>query len=122
MTINTDPVLLLTKSQLNIDASCTAFDAQIITLINSAFMRLKRLGVGPKEGFTITPTGNESWSDFMADGSSLEAIKTYVYLKVKMVFDPPASSTMAAAFNEEIKELEWSLHFEEDCMANNEGG
>ena len=114
----TDYVLPSIKSQLGIDSECKAFDAPLTMNINTVFMILKRMGVGPATGFTITPNGNDSWSDFMDDGTTLEAVKSYVYLKVKLIFDPPASGTLVEAIKENIKELEWSLNFEEDAMSD----
>ena len=115
MAINTECVLTSIKLQLGIDSECSAFDTQLTTHINSVFMFLKRMGVGPEEGFCITQDGEEEWTDFMSDGPSLEAVKTYVHLKVRMIFDPPTGAVVEA-IKESIREFEWSLNFEEDCL------
>ena len=94
------------------DPSMDYFDVDIITHINTVFSILKQLGVGPKEGFKIEDD-NEVWSDFLDDNTNLEDVKTYIYLKVRMIFDPPATN-VAEAFNKTISELEWRLNVEVD--------
>lgn len=120
MSVNTENILPSIKSQLGIDVECDAFDSQLTTHINAVFMILKRMGIGPKEGFIITQDGDELWTDFMPDGTSLEAVKTYVHLKVRMIFDPPTGGAAAEAIKESIREFEWSLNFEEDCLKDGE--
>lgn len=86
------------------------FDLDIMVHINSVFNILQQLGVGPKEGFSIT--GNsETWDDYvsgMEDKNIIQMVKSYMYLKVRMQFDPPTGS-VASAFQEQIKEYEWRL-------------
>lgn len=95
------------KKMLGLDPMYEAFDTDIIIHINSVFMALNQLGVGPKEGFSISGY-MENWSDF-TDKKNLEAIKTYIYLKVRLLFDPPSNSFTIAAFEEQIKEYEWRI-------------
>lgn len=83
------------------------FDVDLITNINSTFFILHQLGV-TEDPFTISGT-EEVWEDFHPD-IDLEAVKTYVYLKAKMYFDPPTNSALISAINEQIKELEWRLN------------
>lgn len=83
------------------------FDTDLIININSAFSRLCQLGVGPEEPFKITGE-DETWDDFMMDGYQ-EEIKTYVYLKTKLIFDPPANGGVVNLYKEEIDKLEWLL-------------
>jgi hypothetical protein len=107
-----DPsILTSTKKILGLDASYTAFDPDVTTHINSAFSTLTQLGVGPAEGFMIEDE-TAVWDDFlvMTDDLQYNSIKTYVYLRVRMLFDPPATSFVIAALNEQIKELEWRLN------------
>jgi hypothetical protein len=107
-----DPsILTSTKKILGLDASYTAFDPDVTTHINSAFSTLTQLGVGPAEGFMIEDE-TAVWDDFlvMADDLQYNSIKTYVYLRVRMLFDPPSTSFVIAALNEQIKELEWRLN------------
>lgn len=87
------------------------FDADLVIHINSVFNILQQLGVGPEEGFAITIDGEEEWGDFeetLEDKSIIQMVKSYMYLKVRMQFDPPTGS-VASAFQEQIKEYEWRL-------------
>lgn len=99
------------KKLLGISDEYTQFDPDIIMHINTVFMNLTQLGVGPAEGFFIEDNGTV-WSEFveMEDEIQLNAVKTYVYLKVKLVFDPPLSSSVIQSMNNMISELEWRLN------------
>ena len=83
------------------------FDTDLIIHINSAFSRLCQLGVGPEMPFRVTGE-EEVWSDFIDDGYQ-EDVKQFVYLFVKVIFDPPASTTVLTAYKEQIQKLEWLL-------------
>lgn len=109
-------ILKTTKKILGIGDADTAFDLDIITHINTAFSILAQLGVGPADGFMIE--GEEAqWADFDGGDIQLNSVKTYVYLKVRQLFDPPTTSYLISAFNEQIKELEWRLNtYREDTM------
>jgi len=87
----------------------TSFDVDIIMHINSAFFRLNQLGVGPSEGFSITDK-TKTWEEFLVARKDLEAVKSYVYQKVRLVFDPPQSSFLVEALKESIKEFEWTIN------------
>lgn len=104
--MNEDSILDSIKKQLNIGSDYTAFDPDIILLINSAFATLHQLGIGPDEGFSIEDSGAE-WSDFY-DDPRLNGVRRFVYLKVRVVFDPPIGSIMTS-FENQIKEEEWRL-------------
>ena len=84
------------------------FDTDLIIHINSVFMILNQLGVGPEKGFSIKGS-EEKWSEFIKEEDQLEAVKTYIYLKVRNIFDPPQSSAVLEAINKTINELEWRL-------------
>ena len=84
-------------------------DTDMIVHINSAFSSLTQLGVGPQDGFFIKDE-TDLWTDFIQDDKRLEFVKTYIYLKVKLVFDPPLSSSVLDAMNRQINELEWRLN------------
>lgn len=104
-----DSILTSIKKLLGIGEEDTAFDMDITIHINSALMILTQLGVGPPNGFTIEDK-DDLWSDFISpDDKSFESVKTYMYLKVKLVFDPPPSSAVIEVFNKNIKELECRL-------------
>jgi hypothetical protein len=97
------------KKLLGLDPSYTVFDQDIIIHINSVFMILRQLGVGPEEGYKIADANN-IWSEFSEDNIFIESVKTYIYLKVKMYFDPPQNSAHAQAIQAQIAELEWRLN------------
>lgn len=99
------------KKLLGIPEDYTAFDKDIMTHINSVFMILSELGVGPSNGYSLKD-GNEKWGDFISDDENLEGIKTYVYMKVKMIFDPPLNSAVLASMKELISEFEWRINNE----------
>lgn len=103
-----ESILTSIKKQLGIAEEYTHFDADIIIGINSVFAILTQLGVGPSDGFSISDS-NAVWSDFTSDISKLEFVKSYVYLKVRLVFDPPSSSAVMEAMNRAISELEWRI-------------
>lgn len=103
-----DSILTSVKKMLGITEEYTHFDQDIIIHINTVFTTLTQLGVGPSSGFSIQDEYAE-WSDFIPTGSNLESVKTYVYLKVRLLFDPPASSVVVDAINRSISELEWRI-------------
>lgn len=104
-----ESILTSIKKMLGITEEYTHFDQDIIIHINTVLMILHQLGVGPEEGFSITDS-YETWSDFLVDNKNIEAVKTYVYLKVKLLFDPPLSSAVTESINKSINELEWRLN------------
>lgn len=104
-----DSILTSIKKLLGITEEYAHFDVDIIMHINDAFMTLNQLGVGPSNGFSIS-SDRELWKDFLSDDKNLEAVKTYVFKKVKMAFDPPQSSSVIDAYNRSIQETEWRLN------------
>ena len=104
-----DSILTSVKKMLGISKDCTDFDADIIMHINTVFMILNQLGVGPSTYFTIEddiPT----WNDFIPDGQNLEMIKSYMYMKVRLLFDPPTNSSVLTSMEKTISEFEWRLN------------
>ena len=99
------------KKMLGIDASYTIFDQDIIMHINTVFMILNQLGVGPAEGFSIEDN-KKIWKDYLNDDTKLESVKSYIYLKVKLLFDPPLSTAVIETIKQQINELEWRLNVE----------
>ena len=99
------------KKLLGIPEDYTAFDQDIMIHINSVFMILSELGVGPSNGYSLKD-GSEKWGDFISDDENLEGIKTYVYMKVKTIFDPPLNSAVLASMKELISEFEWRINNE----------
>lgn len=103
-----DSILVSIRQMLGPSGTYDVFDPQLINYINTAFGRLYQLGIGPAEPFSITDD-QAKWSDFVESGS-IEELKTYVYLKVRFLFDPPQNSSVLTAYNEQAKELEWELN------------
>ena len=104
-----ESILTSVKKMLGIPEDYDNFDADIIMHINSVFMILTQLGVGPAEGFTIMDE-DAIWSDFIQDKKTIESVKSYMYLKVRLLFDPPLSSAVFDSMNRLISELEWRLN------------
>ena len=102
-------ILTSIKKLLGVAEDYAEFDEDIMTHINSVFLNLTQLGVGPEEGFMIEDD-TTVWGDFINDSVQLQAVKTYVYLKVKLLFDPPLSSSVTESINRMIAELEWRLN------------
>lgn len=117
-TVLEEKILSSIKKLLGLNDGVTVFDTDIVIHINTVFANLAQMGVGPQDaegkniGFKIS-TGNEVWGDFTANDILIENVKTYVYIKVKMVFDPPTSSALIDAYNAQAKELEWRLYTQE---------
>lgn len=107
-----DSILLEVKKMLGIDADYDAFDTDIILNINTALMVLVQIGVGVP-GFEVTGD-NETWSQFLKNHKDFAAVKTYVYLRVRIVFDPPSSSYVLTALENQARELEWRLYIQAD--------
>lgn len=103
-----DSILTSTKKLLGITEEDISFDADIIMHINSVFAILTQMGVGPDEGFYIEDK-QDIWNDFIDDNLKLISVKSYMYLKVKLLFDPPASSALTEAMNRSISEFEFRL-------------
>lgn len=112
-------ILTSTKKILGIEESYTVFDSDIVMHINSVFSTLTQLGVGPSYGFMIEDA-DAVWSDFLGDDPRLNPVKTYVYLRVRLLFDPPTTSFLIASYQEQIKELEWRLNVLVDTPSSEE--
>ena len=104
-----ESILTSVKKMLGITEECEDFDADIIMHINTVFMVLTQLGVGPEDGFVIEDDRDE-WNDFLPKGQKLEMVKSYMYLKVRLLFDPPANGTVVQSMNQAISEFEWRLN------------
>lgn len=113
LTMN-ESILTTIKKMLGIAEDYDAFDTDIIVNINTVFMTLTQIGVGPDKGFSIK-SKDEKWSDFISeDDDNLEGVKTYIYIKVKLVFDPPTTSFVLEALKNMATELEWRLSIESE--------
>jgi hypothetical protein len=98
---------------LGIEKEYTHFDQDIIMHINTVLSILTQIGVGPSTGFSIQDE-NAIWSDFVPVDPVLEPIKTYTYLKVKLIFDPPLSTAVTESYNRTISELESRISYAVD--------
>ena len=103
-----DSILTSIKKLLGIEEEYTQFDTDIVMHINTVFTILTQVGVGPTKGFSIKDK-TAVWSDFTEGVTDLNSIQTYIFLKVKLLFDPPTSSAVIESMNRSISELEWRL-------------
>ncbi len=101
-------ILISTKKILGVAANYTAFDLDIITHINSALSTLDQLGVGPVLGFAIEDD-TALWSDLAIPQNQLSMVRTYIFIKTRMLFDPPTTSFLIEAMDKQIREHEWRL-------------
>lgn len=104
-----DSILTSTKKVLGITEDYTVFDQDIILFINAVFSTLNQLGLGPSDGFAIEDE-SDNWSDFIGNDPRLNNVKTYVYLRTRILFDPPATSYLLTALDTQVKELEWRMN------------
>ena len=103
-----ESILNSIKKLLGIAEDYDHFDSDIIMHINSVFATLTQLGVGPEDGFSINDE-SAKWEDFLPEERMLHSVKSYMFMKVKLMFDPPLSSAVIECTKEQIKELEWRL-------------
>lgn len=104
------------KKVLGLDPSYTAFDIDVVLHINTVFSTLSQLGIGPDTGFMIEDN-TATWDTFIGTDLNLNAVKTYIYLKVKMFFDPPQTSFVIDAMTKQIQELEWRLNVKREGVS-----
>lgn len=105
-----ESILTSVKKLLGIDDEYTHFDVDIIMHINSVFAVLNQLGVGPSAGFSIADQ-YATWDDFFQGELHIEMVKSYMYMKVRLMFDPPTAGSVLSAMERQIAELEWRLNF-----------
>ena len=110
-----DSILESVKKALGIDADQIEFDPEIIMHINTTLSTLTQIGVGPVDGFAIS-SATDKWSDFIPDDPKWSQVKTYIYTKVRLIFDPPQSSYAVEAMNKVASELEWRLYIIADNL------
>lgn len=108
-----EKILVTLKRMLGLESDQNAFDTEITLIANGIFHDLYQMGVGTEEPFSIE-TGNETWNDFLENKTDLESVKPYVYLKIRVVFDPPTSATVMEAINKRISEFEWRMYAQEE--------
>lgn len=111
-----DSILDSTKKILGLESDYTAFDPDIIMHINSTFFELQQLGVGPDKGFTIADSSSK-WQEFIGN-DDIEAVRSLMAMKVKLLFDPPATSFHLKAVQDVIDKLEWRLNVQMEGVRN----
>ena len=104
------------KKTLSVDPDVTDFDLEIIMHINGVLGTLNQLGIGPSEGLEISDD-TVTWDSLIGTEVRLNAVKTYVYLRVRRLFDPPTTSYLVDAYAKQIEELEWRLTVAVDEIA-----
>lgn len=109
----TDNILEGTKKILGLAPDYDAFDHDVMTHINTALATLTQIGVGPAQGFMIE-SGDEEWGTFLGEDVALNPVKTYIYMKVRMAFDPPTTAFHLSSLKEQIQEMEWRLQVTAD--------
>lgn len=109
-----ESILTSIKKLLGIDESYTHFDADIIMHINSVLATLYQLGLGGNGAFSISGA-NEIWADFIGNENELAFVKSYIYIKVKLLFDPPLSSAAMDSMSRQADELQWRINLEAEC-------
>lgn len=116
---SSESIFLSTKKMLGIADEDKSFDDDLIMHINSVFSILNQLGVGPTDGFVITGP-EETWDEFLIDDKKnrLQVIKSYMYQRVKIIFDPPSTGVLNEALERQIKELEWRIYVQSDYAKN----
>ena len=113
-----DSILDSIKKLLGIQPEYRAFDEDLIIHINTVFAILNQIGIGPQEGFFIVDE-TTNWDEYMSDINQA-SVRTYVYLKVRLLFDPPGSGILVDSINRMISELEWRLYLEGDSPKGGE--
>lgn len=109
----TQSILDSTKKMLGLETDYTVFDLDVITHINTVFSVLTQLGIGPERGFSIEDSST-TWDEYLGGNKLLSTIKSYVYLRVRILFDPPSAGYVLTAIENQIKELEWRINMEHE--------
>lgn len=112
----TDSILDSVKKVLNLAPDYTAFDQDVIMHINTVFSDLQLLGIGPAQGFMITDN-TTLWSAFLGGDLRLNMVKSYMFLRVRMLFDPPTLGYMITAMQQQIQEFAWKLNVQRESVA-----
>lgn len=109
MPINKKSILNTIKVPLNVSADDTDFDEELVTHINSAFFELYQLGVGPKNRAYEIEDATQVWDDFFGPIPNLNAVKTYIYMWVRQIYDPPPTSYAVESYTRQMEQLQWRL-------------
>lgn len=119
--VATTSILDSTKKSLGVGADYDVFDSEIMMHINSVFVTLHQLGVGPLEGFEIEDA-DATWDTFLGAQPLLNSVKQYVFFKVRLAFDPPSAAFVLASLEKQIQEHEWRISaMRDEIMASSPG-
>lgn len=110
-----ESILVEIKKMLGLDADYTAFDTDILVAINGAFLGLMQCGLAVDPSFSVTGI-DDKWSDFLPNDNAYLAVKNYIYLSTKILFDPPSSSFVLEAYNKQLEELRWRIGIQADPL------
>ena len=105
-----DSILTTIKKMLGITSDYTHFDTDIIVHINTVLLTLRQIGINISENTPYISSEMDTWNNVFGERKDIEAIKTYIYLKVRLAFDPPTSSFVLESMNKQANELEWRLN------------
>ena len=117
MALNDESILNSIKKLLGLDKDYDVFDQDVILYINSALSYLHQIGVGPNDGFAIADE-SAKWSDLISDNKLILNVKSYIYIKVRLLFDPPSTSYAIDALDKQAKEHEWRINAAVDPRPN----
>lgn len=104
-----DSILTTTKQTLGLIEDYTAFDQELIVHINSVLGTLNQLGIGPEHGFAITDK-TSTWDEFLGSDIRYNSVKSYMYLRLRLLFDPPSIGYVLTAMEKQKEELEWRIN------------
>lgn len=102
-------ILNSVKKMVGVDPSQTVFDLDLLTHINSVFADLEQLGVGPVGGFMIEDDA-PTWDAFLGNDPRVSSVKSYMYFRVRLLFDPPQTGYLIESFDKQIQKMEWRLN------------
>ncbi len=106
-------ILDSTKKALGLPSDYDVFDPDLIMFINGTFSTLTQLGVGPAQGFSIDDQ-NATWADFIGTDARMNFVKNFMFIKVRLLFDPPGTSFAIAAFEKQADELAWRINVQRE--------
>lgn len=112
-----DSILNSTKKTLGLAEDYPAFDEDILMHLNSVFADLYQLGIGPQNGYQVTGE-DQTWSDYLGSDYRLNSVRSYVYLRVRFLFDPPQAGFHISAMKEQIEKMEWRITAQGDGWTN----
>ena len=113
--VDSESILNSTKQKLGLTPDVVnEFDTDVIDAINMSISILTQMGIGPDTGYAIQ-SAKDKWSDYIGNDPRLTMVKSYIYLKTRLIFDPPQSSYVLSSMTESAKELEWRLGMYNEC-------